>query len=68
MNNNISVIQFELDPERPPDNRELVHRIIINLKLNIFHEVTNIQPLALQRYPSRCMPAILLTNDQANKN
>ena len=68
MNNNISVIQFELDPERPPDNRELVHRIIINLKLNIFHEVTKIQPLALQRYPSRYMPAILLTNDQANKN
>ena len=53
----------------PQENREIIYRIIINLKNNIFKETKHIQQINIHRnHLAHYLPVILLDRDQLNKH
>ena len=60
---------FTIANDCTDENREIKHRIIINLKNNTFKETKHIQPINFHRnHLAHCIPAILLGRDHNNKN
>ena len=53
----------------PQEYREIIHRMIINLKNNLFKETKHNQQIHIHRNPlAHYLPAILLDRDQLNKH
>ena len=65
MDNHTLLTPFDMHSECPPDDQKLIHPIMVNLKINLFHETETKQHLTLFRnHLSPYIPAILLTTDQ----
>ena len=63
------LIPFTISDDCPLDNRETIHRIIINLKNNFFKETKHIQQIGIHRnHLAHYLPVILLGRDQLNKH
>ena len=64
-----SSIPFTISNDCPHDNREIIYRIIINLKNNLFKETKHAQPINIHRNNlSHYLPVILLDRDLNNQN
>ena len=60
---------FTIASDCPQENREIIYRIIINLKNNLFKEAKQIQQINIHRnHLAHYLPVILLDRDQLNKN
>ena len=60
---------FTIASDCPQENREIIYRIIINLKNNFFKETKHIQQINIHRnHLAQYLPVILLDRDQLNKN
>ena len=60
---------FTIASDCPHENREIIYRIIINLKNNIFKETKHIQQINIHRnHLAHYLPVILLDRDQLNKH
>ena len=60
---------FTIASDCPQENREIIYRIIINLKNNIFKETKHIQQINIHRnHVAHYLQAILLYRDQHNKH
>ena len=60
---------FTIASDFPQENREIIYRIIINLKNNLFEETKNILQFNIHRnHLARYIPVILLDRDQLHKN
>ena len=69
MTNSLSLIPFAIDDDCPDENREIIHRIITNLKNNLFNETKYIIPINIHRnHLSHYLTVILLDRDQNNQN
>ena len=63
------VTPFTIASDCPPENREIIYRIIINLKNNIFKETKHIEQTNIQRnHRAHYLPVKLLDRDQLNKH
>ena len=61
--------QFTTASDCPQENRKIIHRIIINLKNNLFKETKHIQQINIHRnHLAHYLPVILLDRDQLNKH
>ena len=59
---------FTIASDCPQENREIIYRIIINLKNNLFKEIKHIQQINIHRsHLANYLPVILLDRDQLNK-
>ena len=68
-NTNNYLIPFTISDDCPLDNRETIHRIIINLKNNFFKETKHIQQISIHRnHLAHYLLVILLGTDQLNKH
>ena len=69
MTNSHSLIPFAIDNDCPDENSEIIHKIIINLKINLFKERKHIVPFNVQRnHLSHYLPVILLERYLNNQN
>ena len=69
MTNSLSLIPFTIDDDCPDENREIIHRIITNLKNNLFNETKYIIPINIHRnHLSHYLTVILLDRDLNNQN
>ena len=60
---------FTISDDCPFENRETIHKILINLKNNLFKETKHIQQISVHRnHLAHYLPVILLGRDQLNKN
>ena len=60
---------FTIAGDCPQENREIIYRIIINLKNNLFKETKYIQQINIHRnHLAHYLPVILLDRDQLNKH
>ena len=60
---------FTIASDCPQENREIIYRIIINLKNNRFKETKHIQHINIHRsHLAHYLPVILLDRDQLNKH
>ena len=63
------LIPFTIANDCPQENREIIYRIIINLKNNLFKETKHIQQINIHRnHLVHYLPVILLDRDQHNKH
>ena len=63
------LIPFTIANDCPQENREIIYRIIINLKNNLFKETKHIQQTNIHRNQLvHYLPVILLDRDQHNKH
>ena len=63
------LIPFTFANDCPQENREIIYRIIINLKNNFFKETKHIQQINIHRnHLVHYLPVILLDRDQYNKH
>ena len=63
------LIPFTIASNCPQENREIIYRIIINLKNNLLKETKHIQQINIHRnHLAHCLPVILLDRDQYNKH
>ena len=63
------LIPFTIANDCPQENREIIYRIIINLKNNLFKETKHIQHINIHRnHLVHYLPVILLDRDQHNKH
>ena len=63
------LIPFTIANDCPHENREIIYRIIINLKNNFFKETKHIQQINIHRnHLVHYLPVILLDRDQYNKH
>ena len=63
------LIPFTIPNDCPQENREIIYRIIINLKNNLFKETKHIQQTNIHRnHLVHYLPVILLDRDQQNKH
>ena len=68
-NYNNYLIPFTISDDCPLENRETIHKILINLKNNFFKETKHIQQISIHRnHLAHYLPVILLGRDQLNKN
>ena len=68
-NANNYLIPFTISDDCPLENRETIHRILINLKNNFFKETKHIQQISIHRnHLAKYLPVILLGRDQLNKH
>ena len=66
---NIFLTPVTIASDCPQENRETIHRIIINLKNNIFKETKQIQQINFHRnHLAHYLPVKLLDRDQLNKH
>ena len=62
-------IPFTIANDCPQGNREIIYRIVINLKNNFFKETKHIQQINIHRnHLVHYLPVILLDRDQYNKH
>ena len=60
---------FTISDDCPLENRETIHRILINLQNNFFKETKHIQQISFHRnHLAHYLPVILLGRDQHNKH
>ena len=60
---------FTIASDCPQENREIIYRIIINLKNNLFKETKHIQQINIHRnHLAHYLPVTLLDKDQLNKH
>ena len=60
---------FTIANDCPKENREIIYRIIINLKNNLFKETKHIQKINIVRnHLAHYLPVILLDRDQLNRH
>ena len=63
------LIPFTIASDCPQENREIIYRIITNLKNNLFKETKHIQQINIHRnHLVHYLPVILLDRDQDNKH
>ena len=63
------LIPCTISDDCPPENRETIQRIVINLKNNFFKETKHIQQIIIHRnHLAHYLPVILLGRDQLNKH
>ena len=63
------LIPFTIANDCPQENREIIYRIITNLKNNLFKETKHIQQINIHRnHFVHYLPVILLDSDQYNKH
>ena len=68
-NTNNYLTPFTISDGCPLENRETIHRILINLKNNFFKETKHIQQISIHRNQlALYLPVILLGRDQHNKH
>ena len=68
-NTNNFLIPFTIANDCPQENLEIIYRIIINLKNNLFKETKHIQQIKIHRnHLVDYLPVILLDRDQYNKH
>ena len=68
-NTNNFLIPFTISDDCPLENRETIHKILINLKNNFFKETKHIQQISIHRnHLAHYLPVILLGRDQLNKH
>ena len=60
--------RFTIANDCPKEHREIIHRIIINLKNNLFKETKHIQINTHRNHLAHYLPVILLDRDQLNKH
>ena len=69
MDNDISFTLFSISPECTPENKQIIQKIIKNLKINLFLDIKSVTQHTLNKHHlSHYIPAIFLTTDQLNKN
>ena len=69
MTNSHFLTPFTIASDCPQENREIIYRIIINLKNNLFKETKHIQQINIHRnHLAPYLPVILLDRDQLNKH
>ena len=60
---------FLIASDCPQENREIIYRILINLKNNLFKETKHIQQINIHRnHLAHYLPVILLDRDQLKKH
>ena len=60
---------FAIASDCPQEYREIIYRIIINLKNNLFKETKHVQQINIHRnHLAHYLPVILLDRDQPNKH
>ena len=60
---------FTIATDCPQENREIIYRIIINLKNNLFKETKHVQQINIHRnHLAHYLPVILLDRDEINKH
>ena len=60
---------FTIANDCPQENREIIYRIIINLKNNLFKETKHVQQINFHRnHLAHYLPVILLERDQLIKH
>ena len=60
---------FTIASDYPQENSEIIYRIIINLKNNLFKETKHVQQINIHRnHLAHYLPVILLDRDQLNKH
>ena len=60
---------FTIASDCPQENREIIYRIRLNLKNNLFKETKHIQQINIHRnHLAHYLPVILLDRDQLNKH
>ena len=60
---------FTFASDCPQENREIIYRIIINLKNNLFKEKKHMQQINIHRnHLAHYLPVMLLDRDQLNKH
>ena len=63
------LIPFKIASDCPQENREIIYRIIINLKNNLFKETKHIQQINIHKnHLAHYLPAKLLDRGQLNKH
>ena len=63
------LIPFTIASNCPQENREIIYRIIINLKNNLLKETKHIQQINIHRnHLAHYLPVILMDRDQYNKH
>ena len=63
------LIPFTIAGDCPQENREIIYRIITNLKNNLFKETKHVQQININRnHLVHYLPVILLDRDQDNKH
>ena len=68
-NTNNFLTPFTISDDCPLENRETIHKILINLKNNFFKETKHIQKISIHRnYLAHYLPVKLLGRDQLNKH
>ena len=60
---------FTIASHCPQENREIIYRILLNFKNNLFKETKHIQQINIHRnHLAHYLPVILLVRDQLNKH
>ena len=68
-NYNNELTPFVIANDCPQENTELIYRIILNLKRNLFKETDHIQQIKINRnHLTHYLPVILLNSDRYNRN
>ena len=68
-NHNNKLTPFTIANDCPQENTELIYRIILNLKRNLFKETDHIQQIKINRnHLTHYLPVILLNSDRYNRN
>ena len=63
------LIPFTIANDCPQENHEIIYRIVINLKNNLFKETKHIQQINIHRnHLVHYLPVILLDRDQHNNH
>ena len=69
MTTSLFLTPFTIASDCPQENRKIIHRIIINLKNNLFKETKYIQQInILRNHLADYIPVILMDRDQLNKH
>ena len=68
-NHNNELTPFVIANDCPQENTELIYKIILNLKRNLFKETDHIQQIKINRnHLTHYLPVILLNSDRYNRN
>ena len=69
MKNDISLTPFDITTDCPPGNKQIIQKIVKNLKNNLFFNIKPVTQHTLKKHQlSHHIPAIFLTTYQLNKN
>ena len=69
MDNDRSLRPFDINPDCPPEDKQIIHRIIINFNTNLFLDTKPVTKHTLYEHQlAHYIPAIFFTTDQSNRN